>query len=47
MRKRLASHQRHWCEECKTPSPVELRPVRDKRTAPKDAPIQTAGSIYR
>jgi hypothetical protein len=48
MRKRLNSAQRHWCEECKTSSPVELRPARDKRAVPKPAePIVPAGSIYR
>ena len=39
-RKRLDSAQRHWCEECKTSSPVELRPARDKRPIP--APSSTA-----
>jgi hypothetical protein len=42
-RKRLSSSQRHWCEECKTSSPVELRPVRDKRSAPKSDTAETAG----
>jgi hypothetical protein len=48
MRKRLNSAQRHWCEECKTSSPVELRPVRDKRAVVKPPePVAQAGSIYR
>src|SRR3954468_5800582 len=47
MRKRLNSAQRHWCEECKTGSPVELRPVRDKRSAPKPESIEPAGSPRR
>ncbi|MFL6521470.1 MAG: hypothetical protein ACJ8NS_14715 [Chthoniobacterales bacterium] len=47
MRKRLSSSQRHWCEECKTSSPVELRPVRDKRSAPKPESTETAGFVRR
>ena len=46
-RKRLPSSQRHWCEECKTSSPVELRPVRDKRSAPKPDAPETAGFARR
>ena len=43
MRKRLASAQRHWCDECKVTPPVELRPARDKRPSQfKPAPAQQA-----
>jgi hypothetical protein len=40
-RKRLDSAQRHWCEECTTSSPVELRPARDKHTPVKVPAKQT------
>lgn len=47
MRKRLDSAQRHWCEECKTSSPVELRPARDKRAAPKPETVGSRGTEHR
>ena len=47
MRKRLDSAQRHWCEECKTSSPVELRPARDKRPAPKAEAVGFRGAEHR
>jgi hypothetical protein len=28
---RLRSEARHWCDECKSGAPVELRAVRDKK----------------
>jgi hypothetical protein len=33
IRKRLDASKRHWCENCASGSPVEMRPARDKRTA--------------
>ncbi|HEV2842706.1 MAG TPA: hypothetical protein VGW39_15395 [Chthoniobacterales bacterium] len=41
-RKRLDSAQRHWCEECTSSSPVELRPARDKRPAEATPATQAA-----
>jgi hypothetical protein len=43
-RKRLDSAQRHWCEECKTSSPVELRPARDKRPVPAPVPATSTNA---
>ena len=42
-RKRLDSAQRHWCEECTTSKPVELRPARDKRPVEAIPETQTVG----
>ncbi|HJT45673.1 MAG TPA: hypothetical protein VJ721_05300 [Chthoniobacterales bacterium] len=30
-RKRLDRNKRHWCEDCKRGSPVEMRRARDKK----------------
>jgi hypothetical protein len=44
LRKRLASDKRHWCDNCTTGSPVEMRRANDKRLnfsrthAPENAP---------
>ena len=32
-RTRLKSEARHWCHECKSGAPIELRAVRDKKMA--------------
>jgi len=41
-RKRLPSDKRHWCDQCTSGSPIEMRRSRDKRlnfgSVPNDAP---------
>jgi hypothetical protein len=39
-RKRLASAQRHWCDNCTFGVPVEMRCAKDKWKRPKEeAPV--------
>jgi len=39
IRKRLDSSQRHWCEDCTSRSPVEMRSVRDRKPPERPQPI--------
>jgi hypothetical protein len=36
---RLETSKRHWCENCTSSSPIEMRPVRNKIQAPR--PVET------
>ncbi|MDQ6911724.1 MAG: hypothetical protein M3128_02495 [Verrucomicrobiota bacterium] len=52
LRKRLPSDKRHWCDNCTTGSPIEMRRANDKRlnfgrVRPTEAPSAPAPTRER